>query len=562
MIDVIMPQMGESIVEGTLTRWLKKPGDPVNRDEPLFEISTDKVDSEIPSPASGTLSAILVEEGNVVAVNAIVARIDDGAAGSATPAAAPAPVPEPVSAPPPPAAPTPAPVAAPAAAPAAPAPSTSAAVPVVMPQMGESITEATLTKWLKKPGDAVKRDEALFEISTDKVDSEVPSPVDGILSEILVQEGATVGVNAIVANISSGASAAAPTPAPAAAAPAPVAAAPAPAASAAPPAPPTTPAPAPIAPPADSDLQGPLSPLVRKMAREYGIDLAQVPGTGAGGRITKQDVENYMAQQGARTLAGPTPAAPAPAPPAAAKAASPVAPVARAEAPQHRVEPMSIMRQAIANHMVMSQTTSVHVTTVHKVDITKIVKLRDKSKAAFQERYGFGLTYLPFIMRASAEALRTFPTLNASIEGKNVVYHGEINLGVAVALDGGLIVPVIRHADELNVTGLQRNIVDLANRARSKQLKPQEVSGGTFSLTNFGSFGSLFATPIINQPQVAILGLGAINKEAVVVDDAIAIRSMMYLALTFDHRLIDGALGDQFCLKVKSILEGWSESVL
>jgi pyruvate dehydrogenase E2 component (dihydrolipoamide acetyltransferase) len=560
MIDVVMPQMGESIVEGTLTRWLKKPGDQVNRDEPLFEISTDKVDSEIPSPASGTLSTVLVEEGKVVSVNAIVARIDDGAAGAAaaTPAAA-APAPAASAAPalaaPAPAA--PAPEAPKAAAPAAPPAATGGgSTDVIMPQMGESIVEATLTKWLKKPGDPVKRDEALFEISTDKVDSEVPSPVDGVLAEVLVQEGATVGVNAVVAKISGGGGgSAAPVPAPAAAAPAP--AAPAPSTPA-----PTTAAAAASAPPAGSaDLQGPLSPLVRKMAREYGIDLGQVPGTGAGGRITKQDVENYMAQQGARTLAGPT-AAPAAAPAPAATAKAPAPPVARAEAPLHRVEPMSIMRQAIANHMVMSENTSVHVTTVHRVDMTKIVKLRDKSKTAFQERYGFGLTFLPFIMRATADALRAFPTLNASIEGKNVVYHGEINLGVAVALDGGLIVPVIRHADELNVTGLQRQVVDLANRARSKQLKPQEVAGGTFSLTNFGSFGSLFATPIINQPQVAILGLGAINKEAVVIDDAIAIRSMMYLALTFDHRLIDGALADQFCLKVKAVLEGWGEQVL
>ncbi|MBY0504527.1 MAG: dihydrolipoyllysine-residue succinyltransferase [Bryobacteraceae bacterium] len=543
MIDVVMPQMGESIVEATLTRWLKKPGDKVNRDEPLFEISTDKVDSEIPSPVTGVLSAVLVEEGKVVAVNAIVARIEDGAATAApAPAAKPAPAA---------AAPAPPPAAAPVAAPPVAAPPVAAApiaatgsVDVIMPQMGESITEATLTKWLKKPGDTVKRDEALFEISTDKVDSEVPSPVAGVLSQVMVQEGATVGVNAVVAKIAPSGSA--PAAAPAAAAPAPVVAAPAPAA-------------APTPSLEATDAQGPLSPLVRKMAREYSIDLAQVPGTGAGGRITKQDVENYMAQQGARTLAGPAPVAP----PAAAKApAAPMAPVARAEAPLHRVEPMSIMRQAIANHMVMSEATSVHVTTVHKVDMTKIVKLRDKSKAAFQERYGFGLTFLPFIMRATAEALRAFPTLNASIEGKNVVYHGEVNLGIAVALDGGLIVPVIRHADELNVTGLQRQVVDLANRARSKQLKPQEVAGGTFSLTNFGSFGSLFATPIINQPQVAILGLGAINKEAVVVDDAIAIRSMMYLALTFDHRLIDGALADQFCQKVKAVLEGWSEQVL
>ncbi len=548
MIDVIMPQMGESIVEGTLTRWLKKPGDKVNRDEPLFEISTDKVDSEIPSPAAGVLSAVLVEEGKVVSVNAVVARIDDGASGAAAPApaaAAPAPAP-PAPAAPTPAAPAPPPAAA-APAPSAPAPAAAAgAVDVVMPQMGESITEATLTKWLKKPGDAVKRDEALFEISTDKVDSEVPSPSDGVLAEALVQEGATVGVNAIVARIS--VSGGAPAAAPAAPAPAPAAPAPAPAAPA---------APAPAAP-AASEPQGPLSPLVKKMAREYGIDLAQVSGTGAGSRITKQDVENYMAQQGARTLAGPSPA-PAP---AATKPAAPAAPVARSEAPAHRVEPMSMMRQAIANHMVMSEATSVHVTTIHRVDMTKIAKLRDKSKAAFQERYGFGLTFLPFIMRAATEALRAFPIFNASIEGKNIIYHGEINLGVAVALDGGLIVPVIRHADELNVTGLQRQVVDLAARARSKQLKPTEVAGGTFSLTNFGSFGSLFATPVINQPQVAILGLGAITKEPVVIDDAIAIRSMMYLALSFDHRLIDGALADQFCQKVKAILEGWSEQVL
>ena len=541
MIDVVMPQMGESIVEATLTRWLKKPGDAVRRDEPLFEISTDKVDSEIPSPASGTLSAVLVEEGKVVAVNAIVARIEDGGASVAAPkVAALAPV-------------APAPTAAPAPAPAAPTAAPTAAtgtVDVIMPQMGESIVEATITKWLKKTGDAVKRDEALFEISTDKVDSEVPSPVDGVIAEILAQEGATVGVNAVVARISGSASGAAPV-----AASTPQTA----------PAPVTVPARAEAKPVVDAaELQGPLSPLVRKMAREYGIDLAQVPGTGAGARITKQDVEIYMAQQGARTLAGPgaPAAASAKAPAPIPSAPVPSAPMARSEAPLHRVEPMSIMRQAIANHMVMSEATSVHVTTVHRVDMTKIVKLRDKSKAAFQERYGFGLTFLPFIMRATAEALRVFPSLNASIEGKNAVYHGEVNLGIAVALDGGLIVPVIRHADELNVTGLQRQVVDLANRARSKQLKPQEVTGGTFSLTNFGSFGSLFATPIINQPQVAILGLGAVTKEAVVVDDAIAIRSMMYLALTFDHRLNDGALADQFCLKVKAILEGWGEQVL
>jgi 2-oxoglutarate dehydrogenase E2 component (dihydrolipoamide succinyltransferase) len=550
MIDVIMPQMGESIVEGTLTRWLKKPGDRVERDEPLFEISTDKVDTEVPSPAAGVLSELLAQEGQTVSVNAIVARISDGAAAPAPAPVVPAPAP-----------PAPAPVEAalppaPAPAPAPAANAGGAAVDVVMPQMGESIVEGTLTKWLKKPGDAVNRDEPLFEVSTDKVDTEVPAPAAGVLGEILVQEGSVVAVNAIVARITTGE---APAPAPQVAAPAPVPAAVAPA-----------PVPAPAAAPAPAaEPQGPLSPLVRKMAREFSIDLGTIAGTGAGGRITKQDVEGYMAQQGARTLAAPAPVVPAPvapAPPAPAPAAQAITPPAPAAGAKSRVEPMSIMRQKIAEHMVMSKTVSAHVTTVHRVDMTKIVKARDKAKTGFQERYGFGLTFLPFIARAAAEGLRAFPVVNASIDptGKSVIYHNEINLGIAVALDGGagLIVPVIRNADEKNVTGLQRDIVDLANRARSKQLKPAEVQGGTFSITNFGSFGSLFATPVINQPQVAILGCGAITKEPVVIDDAIAIRSMMYLALTFDHRLIDGALADQYCQKVKAVLEGWSEQVL
>ena len=553
MIDVVMPQMGESIVEGTLTRWLKKPGDRVERDEPLFEISTDKVDTEIPSPASGTLGEVLVAEGATVAVNTIVARIGDGAAAPAP--AAPAPVAAPAPAP----APTPAPAAPVATPPAAPAPASGGnLIDVVMPQMGESIVEGTLTKWLKKPGDAVKRDEPIFEISTDKVDTEVPSPADGVLAETLAAEGSVVSVNAIVARISSGAAAPASTPAPAAAAPAPAPVVATPVA-----------APAPVAAaPAAGDVQGPLSPLVRKMAREFNIDLKQVTGTGAGSRITKQDVENYMAAQGARTLAAPAAipaAAAAPAAPAPAAAAS-VAPPAPVSTAKTRVEPMSIMRQKIAEHMVHSKHTSAHVTTIHRVDMTKIVKLREKSKAAFQERYGFSLTYLPFIAKAASDALRAFPVVNSSVDQavKNVIFHNEINLGIAVALDGGsgLIVPVIKNADEKNVTGLQRDIVDLANRARSKQLKPADVQGGTFSITNFGSFGSLFATPVINQPQVAILGIGSIVKEPVVVDDAIAIRSMMYLALTFDHRLIDGALGDQFCQKIKQTLEGWTEPVL
>lgn len=437
---------------------------------------------------------------------------------------------------------------------------------VAMPQMGESIVEGTLTRWLKKPGDKIERDEPIFEISTDKVDTEIPSPVAGVLKEILVQEGATVAINTIVGRIDEGGSAGAaapaaqpeakqPEPAPAApvAEPAaqalpPPAAAPAPAQPAAPP-PPPPPAPAPQV--EEGDDQGPLSPLVRKMAREYNIDLSQIKGTGAGGRITKQDVEAYMSSQGTKTLQQPTPAAPA----------APV-PLPRAEAPKTSTEPLSTMRQKIAEHMIMSKRTSAHVTTVHRVDITKVAKLREKSKAEFQARNGFSLTFLPFIAQAAAQALRSFPLFNASLNGNNIVYHSDINLGIAVALENGLIVPVIRNADEKNVTGLQRSIVDLATRARSRQLKPDEVQGGTFSITNFGSFGSVFATPIINQPQVAILGIGTVEKVPAVIDDAIAIRSQCYLALTFDHRLIDGALADQFCQKVKSILENWSEQVL
>jgi 2-oxoglutarate dehydrogenase E2 component (dihydrolipoamide succinyltransferase) len=341
---------------------------------------------------------------------------------------------------------------------------------------------------------------------------------------------------------------------------------------------PVEPAPQAEAPPASSpqadgnDELGPLSPLVRKMAREYNIDLSQIKGTGAGGRITKQDVEGYMSSQAARTYgssvppepvaasAGPYPVEPRPA--STPSSPSP-APMPLAESAKIRTEPMSNMRQKIAEHMVASKRTSAHVTTVHRVDMTKVAKLRDRSKAEFQARNGFSLTFLPFVAAAAAEALRSFPIFNASIDGKNIVYFKEINIGIAVALEGGLIVPVIRNADEKNVAGLQRSIVDLATRARSRQLKPDEVTGGTFSITNFGSFGSIFATPVINQPQVAILGVGAVEKVPAVVDgDAIAIRSQAHLALTFDHRLIDGALADQFCQKVKSILENWSLNVL
>jgi pyruvate dehydrogenase E2 component (dihydrolipoamide acetyltransferase) len=448
---------------------------------------------------------------------------------------------------------------------------------VVMPQMGESIVEGTLTKWLKKAGDTVERDEPLFEISTDKVDTEIPAPSSGVLAEILVQEGQTVGVNAVVARINEGGGAAAAPAAPAAEkappaaekAPEPKAVvaeqqtepAPPPVRAAAPPAPP-----APAAPPAAEPAAGPagpLSPLVRKMARENNIDLSKVTGTGAGGRIMREDVDAWLKAQAAPAPAAAAPAAErAPAPVAATAAASAPVPGQAAPTAKTRVEPMSNMRQKIAEHMVMSKRTSAHVTTVHRVDMTRVAKMRAKHKEDFAVRYGMSLTFLPFVARATVEALRAFPLLNASIDGTNIIYHNEINVGIAVALEGGLIVPVIRNADEKNVLGLQRSIVDLAARARAKQLKPDEIQGGTFSITNFGSFGSVFATPVINQPQVAILGVGTVEKVPVVVDDAIAIRSQCFLALTFDHRLIDGALGDQFTAKVKSVLENWSEEIL
>ena len=442
-------------------------------------------------------------------------------------------------------------------------------IDVVMPQMGESIVEGTLTKWTKKVGEKIERDEPMFEISTDKVDTEIPAPASGTVAEILVQEGQTVGINTVVARIDESGGAAAAAPAeksaqPAAAAP-PAPVPPAPAAPA-----PAAPKPEPVAerqetpaPPQERrEPEGLLSPLVRKMARENNLDLSLIKGSGAGGRITKQDVEGYLAQSKGGTAPAPAQPQAPPAPAAPAPPREALAPVPPGTQAKMRVEPMSTMRTKIAEHMVASKRISAHVTTVHRVDMTKIAKLRGKHKDDVQQRYGFSLTFLPFVVRAAAAALQQFPIVNASIDGSNIIYHNEINIGIAVALENGLIVPVIRNADEKSVLGLQRSIADLANRARSRQLKPDEVAGGTFSITNFGSFGSVFATPVINQPQVAILGVGAVEKVPVVIDDAIAIRSQCYLALTFDHRLIDGALADQFTAKAKSLLENWSEEIL
>ncbi len=454
------------------------------------------------------------------------------------------------------------------------------AVDIVMPQMGESIFEGTITKWLKKPGDKVERDEPLFEISTDKVDAEIPSPSAGVLKEIKVGEGQTVPIQTIVGVIDAAGSAAALAPAPAKA---PAAAAPAPAA-------PRPAAPAPASPvaaapaPASSGSTGERihsSPLVRRMASEHGIDLSTVTGTGAGGRISKQDIEAVIAGGGAPAAASPAYSAPAPAassrpappppPPAAAPGVSggqvhvaleTAVPREKMYFGNYEVQPMSTMRQRIAEHMVASKRVSAHVYSVDEIDMTKVAALRAKSKDEFEKRYETKLTFMPFFVKAAVAGLRSFPTLNASLDGTNVILHKEINIGIAVALDWGLLVPVVKNADEKNILGIQRNMNDLAERARSKKLKPEEVQEGTFSITNPGVFGGLFGLPVISQPNVGILGLGAIEKRPVVINDSIAIRAMCYVTLSYDHRVVDGAIAHQFLHKVKETLENWSEPVL
>jgi 2-oxoglutarate dehydrogenase E2 component (dihydrolipoamide succinyltransferase) len=425
---------------------------------------------------------------------------------------------------------------------------------IVMPQMGESIFEGTITKWLKKPGDKVQRDEPLFEISTDKVDAEIPAPASGVLRDIKVGEGNTVQVNTVVGTIAGdgeAATSAAPAPAPAKpvaqSAPAPAKPQPAP-----PKAQASAPAP-PAAPPQEEegdDDHARSSPLVRKIARENNVNLSQVSGTGLGGRITKQDIMAFLERpEGA----------------SAAPAAKPSAAPAPAAIPAESV-PMSKMRHIIAQRMIESRRTSAHVHAMFEVDITKIVQLRNKTKSAFEQRHGARLTFMPFFVRAAIIALQQFPIVNASIEGDNIRYHRHVNVGIAVALDWGLIVPVLKSADELNFLGLQRGISDLGERARSKKLKPDEVEGSTFTVTNPGQFGAVFGLPIINQPNSAIMGVGGITKAPLVVTDAegndsIAIRSVVHLTLGYDHRLIDGAVADQFMAFVKKTLENWGEEV-
>jgi 2-oxoglutarate dehydrogenase E2 component (dihydrolipoamide succinyltransferase) len=436
------------------------------------------------------------------------------------------------------------------------------AVDVIMPQMGESIFEGTITKWLKKPGDKIERDEPLFEISTDKVDAEIPSPSAGVLKEIKVNEGQTVPIQTVVALIDAvGAPSQPAVAAPSFAKPNSAANTPAIAPFAAP-----TPAKAPAPAAAPSSAQPSRhnggdkirsSPLVRRIARENHIDLAQVPGTGAGGRVSKRDI--VAAAEGGATAT----AAPAPAP-----SGAPSRPALEVGVPRERiyfghyeVQPMSNMRQKIAEHMVLSKRVSPHVYSVEEADVTGIAKLRTNAKDKFEKESGTKLTFMPFFIRAAVEALRAFPTVNSSVDGTNVVLHKECNIGIAVALDWGLIVPVIKNAEEKNFFGLARAVTDLAERARSKKLKPEEVAESTFSITNPGVFGGLFGLPVINQPNVAILGLGTIEKRPVVIDDAIAIRSMVYLTLSYDHRAVDGAIAHQFMGHVKHTLQDWTESI-
>ena len=415
-------------------------------------------------------------------------------------------------------------------------------VDVILPQMGESIAEGTITRWIKQVGDSVQREEPLFELSTDKVDAEIPSPASGTVVEIKAAEGDTVPVNEIVAIIETGAGAEAT--APAAADPVPAAA-------------PTAPT-APTAPiHASSRSEGTfVSPVVRKIATEHGIDPATIPGTGAGGRVTKKDIMAFLASG----TATPPPATPEAAPTPALQT-QPDAPEFVAGARETRT-PMTQMRKIIAHHMIESRRTSAHVSSVFEVDFSRIVSLRARYKKLYEERHGTKLTYTPFLVRAACVGLRAWPVINASVDGESIVYKRDLNIGIAVALDGGLIVPVIDHADDLSLAGLCKRVNDLAGRARNKKLKPDEVQGGTFTITNPGIYGGLFGLPIINQPQVAIMGIGGIEKRPVVVDDAIAIRSMMYVSMTYDHRIVDGAVADQFLALVKQTLEHFDENLL
>ena len=555
--SVTMPALGESVSEGTVTRWLKSEGDHVAMDEPLLEVSTDKVDTEIPSPVAGVLQKIVVAIDQTVPVGAELAIIADGAASASAPvAAAPVatPAPAPVAAVPAPVQ-TPPPAAQVAAAPVA-TPATSAGTIITMPALGESVSEGTVTRWLKGVGDSIAVDEALLEVSTDKVDTEIPSPVAGTIISIDVPVDSTVPVGARLAVIG-GAGAAAPVSPVATPPAAPVVSAPAPVAAPVVPAPvvpaPVVSAPAPVAPsaPVSQPADAYVTPIVRKLANELGVNLASVKGTGIGGRIRKEDVEAAAPQKSAPVSAA--------APAAAQRSAT--APVVAASPLRGTTVTMSRLRKVIAARMVESLQVSAQLTTVIEVDVTKIARLRDRSKATFEAREGVKLSFLPFFAVAVCEALKQHPVLNSSVEGDQIIYHGAEHLGVAVDTERGLLVPVIHNAGDLNMGGIARKIADLAARTRDNKVTPDELGGGTFTLTNTGSRGALFDTPIINQPQVAILGLGAVVKRPMVVKgedggETIAIRSMVYLGLSYDHRVVDGADAARFLVTLKERLEG------
>ena len=558
--SVTMPALGESVTEGTVTTWLKQVGDTVELDEPIVEVSTDKVDSEVPSPVAGVLLEILVPEDETVEVGTEIARIGDASEASAAPAAAPAAAPVEAAAP----------AAAPAAPAAAPAPAATPAqgTEVRMPALGESVTEGTVTTWLKSVGDAVDADEPLLEVSTDKVDSEVPSPVAGFLAEIRVPEDETVEVGTVVAIISSSAPSAAPA-AEAAAPAAPVA----PAAPAAPvaPAAPAAPA-APVDPfPNASTLAQTASaapvvetpvavtgsayvtPIVRKLARELGVDLASVSGTGVGGRVRREDIEAAAAAARAAVAA----------PVASAAPAAPAAPATAVREPsplRGTTEKMSRLRQTIARRMVESLQTAAQLTTVIEVDVTKVAAVRARSKDAFLAKHGTKLTFLPFFVKAATEALAYHPKINATINDKEVTYFDYEHVGIAVDTPRGLLVPVIKNAGDKDIAGIAASINDLAARTRDSKIGPDELSGSTFTITNTGSGGALFDTPVLNMPETAIMGVGTIVKRPVVMKgadgaDVIAIRSMVYLSLSYDHRLVDGADASRFLMDVKKRLE-------
>jgi 2-oxoglutarate dehydrogenase E2 component (dihydrolipoamide succinyltransferase) len=532
-VSVKMPQLGESVTEGTITRWLKNVGEHVNADEPLVEISTDKVDTEIPSPVTGILLSLAAQEDDVVEVGAELALIGEESEVSA-PVEAPAPAAPPAA---PPATP---PVAVEEATPA-PVPAAAGAESIiVLPALGESVTEGTITRWLKSEGDVVAVDEPIVEISTDKVDTEIPAAIAGVLIKITAPEDSIVEVGGELGRI--GSSIAATPAAPAA---------------------PSTPPPAAPAAPAESTQSGYLTPLVRRMAADAGVDLTTVTGTGAGGRITKADV--VAASEGATatptTPATPTaPAAPTPPPAAVQKPNTPATLVSGPLA--GTTEPLSRLRKVIAQRMVESLQVSAQLTTVVEVDVTRIAAVRKRVKASFEQREGVKLSFMPFFVKASVEALKQYPQINASIDiaAGTVTYYADENIGIAVDTERGLLVPVIHEAGDLNVAGIARQIADLAERTRTGKVSPDDLSGGTFTVTNTGSRGALFDTPIVNLPQVAILGTGAVVKRPVAVtddngQDVIAIRSMVYLSLSYDHRLVDGADAARFLSTMKVRLE-------